>query len=173
MRTNVLTKFHEQQLTRFNYSHKNGTIFELIRNIIKNKYWTKHFHEHRTMNVASSLRFHEHRTINVATSVLTYYIKENASPPWRHFFQATETIFKLVQDMIGTYLLTRKHAPGPGGHCHDDLTTCVSSRKKCPPLGSHVFQATKTISNSSKISYGENLLTKCYEDWTIYVVTRV
>ncbi|KAH3700194.1 hypothetical protein DPMN_075165 [Dreissena polymorpha] len=75
--------------------------------------------------------------------------------PGGNVFQATETIFKLVQDMIGTYrltkfhkdrkinvasrVLTRQHAPGPGGHvyiigtkllikCHDDLTLCVASR---------------------------------------------
>ncbi|KAH3869924.1 hypothetical protein DPMN_033101 [Dreissena polymorpha] len=212
-RTKVLTKFHEQVPTRFNYSHtmfnfpptcghsvnkktaqptnqSTETIFEL-------------FHEHWTMDVASRLKnasppggnifqFHEHRTINVL-----FNKRKMPRLPGGNVFQATETIFKLVQDMIGTYrltkfhkdrkinvasrVLTRQHAPGPGGHvyiigtkllikCHDDLTICVASRAKCPPVGGHIFQFQKQFQIRPKY---QNLLTNVYKDWTIHVVIRV
>ncbi|KAH3869925.1 hypothetical protein DPMN_033102 [Dreissena polymorpha] len=169
----------------------NGTIFELIRNIIKTNVlinvpedWSKH---QPTGTIIELVKY----------IIGTYLLTKNASPlcgnlfqmrmprlPGGNFFQATETIFKLVQDMIGTYrltkfykertinvasrVLTRKHAPGPDIigtklliKCHDDLTTCVSSRP-CVSSNQNNFKFVKNI-------IGENLLTKCYEDWTIYV----
>ncbi|KAH3811227.1 hypothetical protein DPMN_139634 [Dreissena polymorpha] len=82
--------------------------------------------------------FHDDWTINVISKVLT------------------RTIFKLVQDIIGTNLLT---------NFHEDRTinvaTIVLTRKNAPPLGGHIFQATT------------NLLTKFHEDWTINVASIV
>ncbi|KAH3865997.1 hypothetical protein DPMN_029045 [Dreissena polymorpha] len=128
--TNLLTKFHEdleinvasRVLTRFYYSHikKNapppgghvfqptGIIFKLVQDIIGMNLLTK---------------FHEDRTINVASRVLTrfYYshIRKNAPPLGSHVFQANVTIFKLIQDIIKTNLLTK---------FHEDWTINVASR---------------------------------------------
>ncbi|KAH3754608.1 hypothetical protein DPMN_189288 [Dreissena polymorpha] len=93
-------------------------------------------------------------------------------PLGSHVFQAKVTIFELIQDIIGTNVLTkfhedrkinvasrvltRKNAPPPGGYFHEDQTINVASRvKNAPPLGSHT-----------------NLLTKFHEDWTINVASR-
>ncbi|KAH3874291.1 hypothetical protein DPMN_037533 [Dreissena polymorpha] len=133
----------------------NIIVFELIQDIIETNLLTK-FHEDWTINVASRVlrrenapplisfgtnlltKFHDDRKINVTSIVLT---KKNAPPPrWPY--------------IIGINLLTE---------FHEDRTINVSSRvltrfyyshirKNAPPLGSHVFQANVTISNSSMIS---------------------
>ncbi|KAH3848976.1 hypothetical protein DPMN_091361 [Dreissena polymorpha] len=158
--TNLPTKFHEDQkinvasrvLTRKNApspgSHifqPTGIIVELIPDIIRMNLLTK---------------FHEDRTVNVTSRVLTrfYYshIRKNAPPLGSHFFQANIIIFKLIQDIIETNLLTK---------FHDDWTINVASRvltrKNATPVGGHVFQA------------NTNLLTIFHQDWTINVASRV
>ncbi|KAH3838110.1 hypothetical protein DPMN_111516 [Dreissena polymorpha] len=69
--------------------------------------------------------------------------------PWWPFFKATKTIFELIQDIIGTNLLTK---------FHDDRKTNVTSRvltrKIAPPLWWPYI-------------IGMNLLTKFHEDRTI------
>ncbi|KAH3769233.1 hypothetical protein DPMN_170482 [Dreissena polymorpha] len=113
IRTNVLTKFHQEVLTRINSPPPGG-----------------HFHEDWTINVTQEknappptesilelfqdiidtnllTKFHEDRTFNVASRVLTSHIMKNALPPGGHVFQAT--IFELFQDIIGTNLLTKKN----------------------------------------------------------------
>ncbi|KAH3809824.1 hypothetical protein DPMN_138204 [Dreissena polymorpha] len=75
-------------------------------------------------------------------------LEQNAPPPIGHVFKATQTIFQLFQDIIGTNLLTK---------FHDDRKINVASRvltrKNAPPPGGHVFQPTQTI-------FKLNLLTK-------------
>ncbi|KAH3699142.1 hypothetical protein DPMN_074096 [Dreissena polymorpha] len=87
---------------------------------------------------------------NVASRVLT---RKNAPPPDGHVFQATGTIFRHVQDIMGTKLLTK---------LHDDRTINVASRvltrKNAPPHGNIIWT---------------NLLTKFHEDQTINVASRV
>ncbi|KAH3752446.1 hypothetical protein DPMN_187063 [Dreissena polymorpha] len=73
-----------------------------------------------------------------------------------HDFQATETIFKLVQDIIGMNLLTK---------FHEDRTINVASRV-------HVFQANVTIFKLIQDIIQTNLLTKFHKDWTINVASR-
>ncbi|KAH3866288.1 hypothetical protein DPMN_029348 [Dreissena polymorpha] len=192
IRTNLLTKFHEDRkinvasivLTRINApppdSHDfqpTGIIFELVQHIIGMNLLTK-FH----VNVASRqtiifeliqdiietnllTKFHEDWTINVASRV------KHAPPPGGHDFKATKTIFELIQDIIGTNLLTK---------FHDDRKINVTSRvltrkkmKNAPPLGSHVFQANVTIFELIQDINKTNLLTKIHEDWTINVASRV
>ncbi|KAH3870557.1 hypothetical protein DPMN_033745 [Dreissena polymorpha] len=103
---------HVFQLTR--------TMFELVQDIIRIHLATK-FHDDRKIYVLSietcpapwqpstkiifKLIFHENRTINVASRVLT---RENAPPPGGHFFQATVSIFELVQDIVDTNLMRLK-----------------------------------------------------------------
>ncbi|KAH3881423.1 hypothetical protein DPMN_005349 [Dreissena polymorpha] len=142
----------------------------------------------RKINVASRVltrknapppgsHFHEDRTVNVASRV--------------HFFQANIFIFELIQDTIETNLLTkfhedwtinvasrvltRKNAPPPGGHVfkatktifelfHDDqkinVTSRVLTRKiALPPWWQYII--------------GMNLLTEFHEDRTINVASRV
>ncbi|KAH3736204.1 hypothetical protein DPMN_042767 [Dreissena polymorpha] len=166
--TNLLTKFHDDQtmnvasrvLTRKNAPPPwrpcfppIGTIFELIQDIIGTNSLTK---------------LHDDPTINVASRVLISHIKKNAPPPpWTfggHVFKATETIFELIQDIIGTKLLTK---------FHEDLKINVASREKCPAPGGHVFQLTGIIFELVQDIIGINLLTKFHEDGTINVASRV
>ncbi|KAH3722099.1 hypothetical protein DPMN_065051 [Dreissena polymorpha] len=151
------------------------------------------------------IKFHEDRTINMASRVLTrfYYshIRKNAPPLGSHVFQATATIFELIQDIIGTHLLskfhedlkineasrvlTRKNAPPPGGHVfqptgtifelfHKDWTINVASRvNNAPPLGSHVFQPKVTIFELIQDIIGTHLLSKFHEDLKINEASRV
>ncbi|KAH3746719.1 hypothetical protein DPMN_181131 [Dreissena polymorpha] len=94
------------------------------------------------------------------TIVLT---RKNVPPPGAHVFQPTETMFKLVQDIIKTNLLTkfhdnrkinvasrvltRKNAPLLAAMFQEDRTINVASRvltrKNAPPLGSHTNLLTK------------------------------
>ncbi|KAH3718732.1 hypothetical protein DPMN_061538 [Dreissena polymorpha] len=89
---------------------------------------------------------------------------KNAPPLGSHVFQAMVTIFKLIQDIIGTNLLTK---------FHEDLKINVTSRvKNAPSLGSHVFQANVTIFELIQDIIETNLVTKFHEDWTINVASR-
>ncbi|KAH3869775.1 hypothetical protein DPMN_032946 [Dreissena polymorpha] len=65
-------------------------------------YWTINVTESVTMKKAPPPggHFHEDRTINVASRV------KNAPPPGAHVFEPTGTIFEIAQDIIGTNLLT-------------------------------------------------------------------
>ncbi|KAH3717302.1 hypothetical protein DPMN_060085 [Dreissena polymorpha] len=99
-------------------------------------------------------------------------LEKKCPTPSRHVFKATKTIFELIQDIIGTNLLTKFHddrninvtsrvltrkiAPPPWWpyiiginlltEFHEDRTINVASRvKNAPPLGSHVFQAIKSL----------------------------
>ncbi|KAH3875941.1 hypothetical protein DPMN_039220 [Dreissena polymorpha] len=104
-----------------------GTIFERIQDIIGIHLVTK-FHDDRTINVASGVlimknaqplniigtnlltKFHEDRKINVASRVLTVMnllTKKNAPLHCSNVFPANVTIFKLIQDIIETNLLTK------------------------------------------------------------------
>ncbi|KAH3707699.1 hypothetical protein DPMN_067110 [Dreissena polymorpha] len=108
-------------------------------------------------------RFHEDRKINVASRVFN---KEKCPAPWqpcfstnRHHFQANIIIFKLIQHIIETNLLTK---------FHEDWTINVASRvltrKNDPPPGGHVFQPTRIIFELVQDIIGMNLLTKFQEE---------
>ncbi|KAH3854982.1 hypothetical protein DPMN_097542 [Dreissena polymorpha] len=106
--TNLLTKFHEDWKINVASREKcpappgshvfqpTGIIFELVQDIIRMNLLTK---------------FHENRTVNVASRVFTrfYYshIRKIAPPLGSHVFQANIIIFKLIQDIIETNLLTK------------------------------------------------------------------
>ncbi|KAH3728248.1 hypothetical protein DPMN_054201 [Dreissena polymorpha] len=208
IKTNILTKCHEDwtinvtlsMKTSFYYSHlrKNapppsgnvfqptGTIFEHIQDIIGTNLLNK-FHEHQIINVASKVltwknarppggNFHEDWTI-------MWPLEKNAPPPGSHVFQATGTIFELVQDIIGTNLLTnvykRPYIIGTNllTKIHEDPTINVASRvltrKNAPNPRSHVFQRTETNFTLIQDFIGTNLLTKFHEDWTINVASSV
>ncbi|KAH3881434.1 hypothetical protein DPMN_005360 [Dreissena polymorpha] len=91
--------------------------------------------------------------------------RKNSLSPGGHVFQATGTIFELVQDIIGTNRPT---------NFHDDLTINVASiEKNFPPPGGQVFQPTRTIFDLVPDIIGINLLTQFYEDRTINVASRV
>ncbi|KAH3841160.1 hypothetical protein DPMN_114618 [Dreissena polymorpha] len=168
---NLLTKFHEDRkinvasrvLTRKkapppgnHVFQPTGIILKLVQDIIGMNLLTK---------------FHEDWTINVASRVLTrfYYshIRKNAPPLGSHVFQTKVTIFKFIQDIIGTYLLSK---------FHEDRKIHVASRpykEKCPAPGGHVFQPTGIIFELVRDIIGMNLLTKSHEDQTINVASRV
>ncbi|KAH3871933.1 hypothetical protein DPMN_035148 [Dreissena polymorpha] len=160
-------------------------------------YLLSKFHEDWTINVASRVLtrnnalhlFHDDWKINVTSRVKNAPPPKNAPPLGSHFFQAKVTIFKPIQDIIGTNLLTkchedqkineasrvltRKNAPSLGGH-DEDWTINVASRvKNAPPLGSHVFQAKVTIFKLIQDIIWTNLLSKFHEDRKINVASRV
>ncbi|KAH3883502.1 hypothetical protein DPMN_007459 [Dreissena polymorpha] len=157
-------------------------------------------------------KFHEDRKINVASRVLT---RKNASPPGSHFhedwtvnvasrvpleamfFQANIIIFKLIQDIIQTNLLTkfhedwtinvasrvltRKNARPPDiigtnllTKFYDDRKINVASRvKNAPPPWWPCFSTNSIIFELVPDIIGMNLLTKFHEDQTINVASRV
>ncbi|KAH3812340.1 hypothetical protein DPMN_140770 [Dreissena polymorpha] len=129
-------------------------MFEIVRDII---------------GINPLTKFHEDWTTNVASRVLTrfYYshIRKNAPPLGSHVFQAKVTIFKLIQDIIGTNLLSK---------FHEYQKINVASRViNAPPPGGHVFQQTGIIFKVVQDIIGMNLLTKFHEDQTINVASRV
>ncbi|KAH3837814.1 hypothetical protein DPMN_111215 [Dreissena polymorpha] len=119
-------------------------------------------------------------------------LEKNAPPLGSHVFQAKVTIFKLIQDIIGTNLLTKFHeerkinvnsvekmSPPPDiigmnllTKFHKDRTINVASRVKNARHGSHVFQAKVTIFKLIQDIIGTNLLTKFHEDRKINVASR-
>ncbi|KAH3867700.1 hypothetical protein DPMN_030833 [Dreissena polymorpha] len=97
-----------------------------------------------------------------------------------HVFQATGTTFELVQNIIGTNLLTKKNTPPLVAMTnlltkfHKDRKINVASRvKNAPPPGSHVFQPTSIIFERIQDIIGVSILTKFHEDRTIHVASRV
>ncbi|KAH3810292.1 hypothetical protein DPMN_138682 [Dreissena polymorpha] len=153
MSTNVLTKFHEEVITRFYYSHiwinsqtpgsrvfqQTGNIFELIQDIIKPNF-------------------------------------EKCSAPLRPCVQPTETIFKFLQDIIGTDLLTKFHYDQTINtnlltEFHEDKTINVAiralTRKTTPPHSGHVFNQTRIIFELIQDVIKTYVLTKYIEDRTI------
>ncbi|KAH3729165.1 hypothetical protein DPMN_055130 [Dreissena polymorpha] len=156
----------------------NVTIFKLIQDMIRTNILTI---------------FHQDWTINVASRVLTrfYYshIIKNAPLSGGHVFQQNGIIFKLVQDIIGMNILTKKNAPPLGSHVFQAKVTIfkhikdinrrinvasrVLTRKNAPPPGGHVFQPTGIIFKHVQHTIGINLLTKFHEDQTINVASRV
>ncbi|KAH3775862.1 hypothetical protein DPMN_177271, partial [Dreissena polymorpha] len=133
-------------LTKF---HKDWTISVTFKNIIGTNLLTK---------------FHEDHTINVASRV------KNAPPPGAHVFQPTGTIFHLINDFIGTNVLTKLLV-------YDDRTINtarrVLTRKNAPPPGSYVFQPSGIIFELVQDIIRMNLLTKFHEDRTINVASRM
>ncbi|KAH3800625.1 hypothetical protein DPMN_154263 [Dreissena polymorpha] len=97
-----------------------------------------------------------------------WHLETNAPPPGSHVFRTTVTIFKLVQDIMETHLLTT---------CHNDRTINVAFRvlirKNAPSPCSHVFQANVTTFKLIQDIIKTNLLTKFNEDLTINVASRV
>ncbi|KAH3894241.1 hypothetical protein DPMN_018398 [Dreissena polymorpha] len=102
-------------------------------------------------NVLSKV--HENWAKNVTSTVFTCFhymhIEKNAQPTGGHVFSPIPTIFKLVQDMNKTKVLT---------NFHDDWAKIVTSRvftrenchyihieKNAPPTGGHVFSPISTI----------------------------
>ncbi|KAH3753819.1 hypothetical protein DPMN_188469 [Dreissena polymorpha] len=157
--TNLLTKFHEDR--KINVASR-----VLTRKIAPPPWWPYIIGMHLLTE------FHEDRTINVASRVLTrfYYshIRKNAPPLGRHVFQANIIIFELIQDIIGTNLLTIFHEDRKINVASRELT-----RKNAPPLGGHVFQPTGIIFKHVQDIIGMNLLTKFHEDQTINVAKNV
>ncbi|KAH3800087.1 hypothetical protein DPMN_153712 [Dreissena polymorpha] len=152
-----------------------GIMAELDSYIIGTNLLTK-FHKDQKINVASrenalppGSHFHEDRTVNVASRVLTrfYYSHIRKPPLGSHFFQANIIIFKLIQDIIETNLLTIFHVDWI-----INVASRVLTRKNVPPPGGHVFKATKTIFKLIQDIIWTNLLTKFHDDQKINVTSR-
>ncbi|KAH3776680.1 hypothetical protein DPMN_178111 [Dreissena polymorpha] len=120
------------------------TIFEIIQDVIRTNVLTKkNATPLAAMFFNPSEPFMNFQDITGTNKDRT--IKKSHAPGG-HNFQATRTIFELIQDIIGINLLIK---------FHEDWTINLP--------GGHVFQATKTIFNWSK----------CHDDWTINVDSSV
>ncbi|KAH3704900.1 hypothetical protein DPMN_079961 [Dreissena polymorpha] len=85
--------------------------------------------------------------------------------PWWPCFKKITTIFKLIQDIIRTNVLTK---------FYEDWTINISFKEKnAPSIGSHIFQPTGTILELIQYIIVTILLTKFHEDQTINVAPRV
>ncbi|KAH3874495.1 hypothetical protein DPMN_037740 [Dreissena polymorpha] len=98
IKTNILTKLHEDWAS--NVTSTVFTSFELIRGFNKTNVLTK-FHDDRTINVASGVFTRQMLTTHDGQKAITKANHEHSSE--------TETIFKLIQDIIGANLLTKKN----------------------------------------------------------------
>ncbi|KAH3720710.1 hypothetical protein DPMN_063614 [Dreissena polymorpha] len=146
-------------------------IFELNSHIKETNVLTK-FHENWAKNVASRVFICFHYI----------HIEKNAPPTGGHVFSQIWTIFKLVQEINKTNVVT---------NFHDDWAKIVTSRpnkENCPPTGGHVFQRTGTtfelnqhiIKTNILTNFeldrdfiGTKLLTRFHEDRTINVASIV
>ncbi|KAH3886768.1 hypothetical protein DPMN_010781 [Dreissena polymorpha] len=94
--------------------------------------------------------------------------RKNAPLLGSHVFQANVSIFKLIQDIIETNLLTK---------FHEDWTVNVASRvltrKTAPPPGGHVFSPIWTIFDLLRDINEINVLTKFHDEWAKIVTSRV
>ncbi|KAH3880624.1 hypothetical protein DPMN_004543, partial [Dreissena polymorpha] len=130
--TNLLTKFHEDKtihvasrvLTRENAPPPDGhvfqqtrTIFELIQDVIGTYVLTK-FHENQTINLASMKKMPRPMAAIFLNKLEPFRQRPNrknlrtkkiAPPPGGHVCQQTGRIVELVQEIIGTNLLTKFH----------------------------------------------------------------
>ncbi|KAH3873456.1 hypothetical protein DPMN_036691 [Dreissena polymorpha] len=121
----------------------------------------------------------------------------NKWPPGSHVFQQTGTIFELVQDNIGTNLLTKFHEDPTINVASTVLTRQIfmthngrqtidkrlNKGKTAPPPGGHVFSPIMTIfklvrdiykiDTKNVTSRKTHVLTKFHEDWTKNVTSRV
>ncbi|KAH3706977.1 hypothetical protein DPMN_066368 [Dreissena polymorpha] len=154
IKTNVLTKFHEdwkKYMTSRSVNKEKCPPPAIIRTNVLTK-------------------FHKDWTINVNSIELT---RKNAPHPGGHAFQRTGTILKLSREII---VLTRKNAPPPSNFrtnvmtkFHKDLNINVTYRR----LISHVFQRTGPNLELSPDIIGKNVLTKFHENWTKNLTSRV
>ncbi|KAH3791235.1 hypothetical protein DPMN_144718 [Dreissena polymorpha] len=224
--TNHLTKFHDDRTINVAsrvLTRKNAPPPDIIRTNLLNK-----FHEDQKINVASRVLTRTNappplRPYIIGMNLLT---KEKCPAPWQPYWTINVAsivftrknaptlsslpcfsgkrklkIFKLIQDIIQTKLLTkfhedwqinvafrvltRKSAPPPGGHFHDDCAKIVTSRvfirNTALPSGSHLHEdwasnVTSTVFTSFELSRGfngTNVLTKFHEDQKINVASRV
>ncbi|KAH3822247.1 hypothetical protein DPMN_124021 [Dreissena polymorpha] len=158
--TNVLTKFHEDWATELNKTReKCPAPLEAIQEIIVTNLLTK---------------FHEDWTINVASRVLT---RKNFPPLVAMFLKQQKpfsTIFKLIQDIIGTNLQTKFHSDqkiNVTSRCsHVSLNTFIEN---CTPPGGHVFSPIWTIFEHVRDINETNVLTKFHDDWAKIGTSRV
>ncbi|KAH3768991.1 hypothetical protein DPMN_170236 [Dreissena polymorpha] len=167
--TNLLTKFHKDRkiyvasrvLTRKN-APPPWQPYIIGMNLLTNKcgrlVLTRfYYYSHITKNAPplSShtnllTKFHEEWTINVAS-------REKCPAPGGHVFKATKTISDLIQDIIGTNLLTMFHYDR-----QINVTSTVLTKEKCPtPVVAIFFQQTGII------------FELFHEDRTINVASRV
>ncbi|KAH3873375.1 hypothetical protein DPMN_036609 [Dreissena polymorpha] len=115
------------------------------------------FHEDRTINVASGVFTMQMLTAHDGQKAITkaHHEHKKCPPTGGHVFQATGTIFELVQNIIGTNLLTKFHAD-----CTINMASRVLTRKNAtPPWRPYII--------------GTNHLIKFHDDRTINVASRV
>ncbi|KAH3822195.1 hypothetical protein DPMN_123968 [Dreissena polymorpha] len=172
IKTNILTKFHDDWTTNVTSREKEKTnppppwrpcfctdpsIFELNRRIQETNVLTK-FHEDWAKNVSS----------RQLTCFHYIHFEKTAPPPGSHVFPLITTIFKLIRDIHitnatnvtsrETNILTKLH--------EDWAKMCLlyCSHKIAPLPGGHVFQLITTIFELVRDIYKKNVLTKFHDN---------
>ncbi|KAH3873376.1 hypothetical protein DPMN_036610 [Dreissena polymorpha] len=130
------------------------------------------FHENRTINVASRVKNAPPLGSHIFQANITM---KNAPPLGSHVFQANENIFKLIQDIIQTNLLTKFHEDWTINVASRELTRFYYSHiwKTAPPPGGHVFSSICTIFELVRDINKTNVLTKFHDDWAKIVTSRL
>ncbi|KAH3866169.1 hypothetical protein DPMN_029226 [Dreissena polymorpha] len=139
IRTNILTKFHEEVITRKNACPL-AAIFMKIATRVLTRQNAPPLGKNAPPNRGHVFQFHEDRIINVASRVLTW---KNAPPSGCHVFQPTGIIFELFHAdrtiNVASIVLTRfyyshimNNAPPPGGHTIN-MVSIVLTRQMLTP----------------------------------------
>ncbi|KAH3791013.1 hypothetical protein DPMN_169222 [Dreissena polymorpha] len=153
-------KLYAAELSDTNIFRTDGqtdTLIQLIKATLPPTMNNRAILEGATSLTPPSIAF-SNRTDSVASRV------KHDPPIGSYVFQANIIIFKFIQDIIETNLLTK---------FHEDMPIHVASRDKCPAPGGHVFKAIKTILKLIQDIFGTNLLTKFHDDRKINVTSRV
>ncbi|KAH3747798.1 hypothetical protein DPMN_182230 [Dreissena polymorpha] len=164
---NLLTKFHDDwkiNLVSRVFTRKNAPAPDIIRKNVLTK-----FHEDWTINMTFRVKNAPPLTINVA------YRGKMTRLRGGHVFQPSGAIFKLVQDIITTNLLTEFHEDRTVNVADKVLTSIFRNlNKKCDGKTERqttsYFQATVTILKLVQVE--TNLLTEFHEDRKINVANK-
>ncbi|KAH3825379.1 hypothetical protein DPMN_127254 [Dreissena polymorpha] len=100
-------------------------------------------------------KFPEDGTLNVTSKVLT---RKNVPPPSGNVFKQTRTTFQLIQDVIGTYIVTKDQTKHLASRMKMPIP--LAAKKNAPPSDGHVFQQTRSIFKLNQDVFGVYVLTK-------------
>ncbi|KAH3699771.1 hypothetical protein DPMN_074734 [Dreissena polymorpha] len=167
--TNLLSKFHEDRtinmaskvLTRFYYSHINTCVKGKIPRPLTYRYVLTRFHEYQTKNLASRVLTRQNAPPHSTGAIFEL---GKLPHPWRQCFLTDQNHFELVQDIIGTNLMTKFHEYRPIN---------VASGDKCRAPWWPCFSQTRPIFEFIQNVMGTFVLTKFHEDRTINFASRV
>ncbi|KAH3781712.1 hypothetical protein DPMN_159615 [Dreissena polymorpha] len=143
-------------LTRFNYSRSG------VMDMVLSPLWERSFdlpYRHQVLVLGPGNRLESISN------------KKNAPPLGSHVFQAKVTIFELIQDIIGTNLLSKFHEDRKINVASRVLTR--KYRENCPAPWQPFFSPIWTIFELVRDINETNVSTKFHDDWAKIVTSRV